>query len=122
MSAAFLDTYALFEIVEGNKDYERMLARSRILTTKMNLLEFYYGLLKRNGKAVADFYYRQFAGYAEESTDVQIQMAAQFRLDKTGKRFSYVDCLGYAMAADLGLPFVTGDAAFEGLPNVEFVK
>jgi len=35
---------------------------------------------------------------------------------------SYVDALGYTIAKAHNLRFLTGDAAFEGIANVEFVK
>ena len=37
------------------------------------------------------------------------------------KRASYIDSWGYEAARALGLPFLTGDPVFKGLPNVEFV-
>jgi hypothetical protein len=36
--------------------------------------------------------------------------------------FSYADAIGYAMSGRLRLRYLTGDDAFKGLPNVEFVK
>jgi len=35
---------------------------------------------------------------------------------------SYVDCIGYILAKELKVGFLTGDREFEGMDNVEFVK
>ena len=35
---------------------------------------------------------------------------------------SYVDALGYAIAMRRKVKFLTGDMAFERLPNVEYAK
>ena len=32
------------------------------------------------------------------------------------------DCIGYILAKNIGIKFLTGDKEFENLDNVEFVK
>lgn len=39
-----------------------------------------------------------------------------------GLTCSYIDAAGYAHARRLGLPFLTGDPAFEGIEGVEFLR
>jgi predicted nucleic acid-binding protein len=50
--------------------------------------------------------------------------ASEFRLsaNRTGKKFSLVDALGYSYSKKLGIKFLTGDREFNGLENVEYVK
>ncbi len=122
MRSVFLDTYALFEIVLGNPAFEQYDYDLQITTTRLNLLELYYGLLCRYGRPVADYYYSHFLPYAAEFSDDAIKHAALFRQANAGKRLSFIDCIGYAVAALAEVPFVTGDSAFKGMPNVEFVK
>ena len=43
-----------------------------------------------------------------------------FRLKHGG--LSYADCIGYVIARREGMKFLTGDAAFKRLENVEFVR
>lgn len=58
----------------------------------------------------------------EADADLDDLLAAvAFRHQHTGKRISYVDALGYVLASKNGLLFLTGDKAFKGLDNVEFV-
>ena len=44
------------------------------------------------------------------------------RLQADGRRCAYIDAAGYAHALDLALPLLTGDAAFQDLEGVEFLK
>ncbi len=46
----------------------------------------------------------------------------QFRLKWKDRKVSIPDCIGYVMAKNLDIKFLTGDKEFEGLDNVEFVK
>ncbi|MBI4210359.1 MAG: hypothetical protein HY544_02525 [Candidatus Diapherotrites archaeon] len=45
-----------------------------------------------------------------------------FRKENKRLKMPYIDCLGYAIARSRGIKFLTGDNAFKGLENVEFVK
>ena len=50
----FFDTYAFFEILNRNTGYSGFVTDISIITTKLNLMELYYGILKNYGKASAD--------------------------------------------------------------------
>ena len=39
----FFDTYAFFEIITGNKSYMKFINGINFVTTKLNLMELYYG-------------------------------------------------------------------------------
>ncbi|MCZ7362945.1 MAG: PIN domain-containing protein [Candidatus Methanoperedens sp.] len=119
----FFDTYALFEIFFGNDDYLDYLD-SEVVTTRLNLMEIYYHLLRDYGEKVAEEYYDETIGYSIEFMDMDIKEAMKFRLKMKRKKkdLSYVDALGVAIANRMNIPFLTGDVAFEDVPNVEFVK
>ena len=51
-----------------------------------------------------------------------IKEAMKFKLAHLKKRFSFADCIGYMTALKIKAKFVTGDYAFKGLENVEFIK
>ena len=40
----FLDTYALYEIIEGNENYIEYTKNVAIVTTKINIMELFYVL------------------------------------------------------------------------------
>ncbi len=117
----FFDTYAIFETMRGNKSYEKY-KEEVITTTILNLGELYYGLLIKQGKKIADSWLKEFK-FDFLPLDARIVVkASYFRFLNKKKKFSYVDCIGYILALEHKIPFLTGDKAFKGLPNVEFVK
>jgi hypothetical protein len=54
----------------------------------------------------------------------RIKDEIRFRLEMKNKKkyLSYVDALGYTIANRMDIPFLTGDMAFEDVPNAEYVK
>lgn len=122
MISYFFDTYAMVEIIFANENYARKTSNVSIITTKMNLLELHHHILNRHGSAAAQKAYDAFKEGLIESTDEDIIDASTFRKSHASMKLSFIDCLGYAMAKRRGMKFLTGDSAFKGLENVEFVK
>lgn len=118
----FFDTYALFEIISGNQNYRKYSYNIAIITTRLNLMELYYGLLVKHGNETADRYYDELVKFSIDVTDEIIKQAMVFRHINKGKNLSYVDCVGYIIARSRNINFLTGDKEFEGMDNVEFVK
>ncbi len=118
----FFDAYALYEILSGNPAYEKYDENVSFVTTRLNLMELYYGLLLKYGKKVAGEYYDYFLSNVSDLDDETVKEAMEFRLENKRSVLSYVDCVGYALARRNGLLFLTGDKAFKGLPGVEYVK
>jgi predicted nucleic acid-binding protein len=118
----FFDTYALHEIILGNASYRRYEVDITFVTSRLNLMELYYGLLRKYGKKVAGEYYDAFIPHVIEIDDDTIKAAMEFRLANKDKKMSYVDCVGYVSSRSNGLLFLTGDKAFKGLTGVEYVK
>lgn len=118
----FFDTYAFYEIIEGNENYRAYAKNVAIVTTKLNLMELHYGLLIQYGKKGAERYFDGLSKFAIEISDEMIKKANEFRASLKKKNLSYVDCVGYVIAKSRNIKFLTGDKEFEGLDNVEFVK
>lgn len=122
MTEAFLlDTYALVEIIKGNKSYARYMD-GRITTTRLNLMELYYSLLRDFNTATANKFYGFFLQFVLEIEDNVIKEAMVFKLANKRENLSYVDCIGYIMSLSHGIKFLSGDQKFNGKDNVEFVK
>lgn len=121
MASVFLDTYALYEIVVGNPQYAKWM-HANAATTRLQLMELYYRLLESYGEDAAEKYHSFFSKFIVEFDDDLMKKAMHFRLTHKTSRFSYIDCIGYVMAAKLDARFLTGDSAFKGMPNVEYVK
>ena len=118
----FFDTYALFEIIKENKNYLRYIKDITIITTKLNLMELHYSLLRTVGKKEADKHYDYFLKFVIEFSDETIKKANEFKFLNKNKKLSYADCIGYILAKMNNIKFLTGDREFENLEYVEFVK
>lgn len=86
------------------------------------MYEFYYSLLRDFNENIAKKFLYQFKEIALKIKDDHIFEASQFKLINRKKMLSYIDCLGYIMAKDYNMKFLTGNKEFENLENVEFVK
>lgn len=117
----FADTYALIEIVGGNPRYHSYLQHT-LLTTIFNLIELYYSFLKDYGKATADLYFREYSRNIIPISETAVAFGMAFKLEHKMENLSYADCIGYALALELGIKFLTGDQKFQDKPKVEFVK
>jgi len=117
----FFDTYALIEIINGSERYRKYL-RITPITTKLNLMELYYCLLRERGEEKAEFYYNFYLPSCISISDEVIKNAMKLKLKFKAKRLSYADCIGYILALGLGIKFLTGDKEFKNMENVEFVK
>ena len=117
----FFDSYAFYEILNGNSNYTKY-SKVAIVTTKLNLMELHYGLILLHGKKEADKYYDQFVQFSVEIYDNIIKLANEFRAIHKVRKLSYIDCLGYIIAKTMNIPFLTGDMQFRDMENVEFVK
>ncbi|MBI2137298.1 PIN domain-containing protein [Candidatus Woesearchaeota archaeon] len=121
MELYFLDTYALYELFVGNAGYKRFEKGVAVITTRLNLMEFYYTLL-RTGVENPDLYYERLLNVIIEVSDKNIKDAMRFRLRNKLKNLSYVDAIGYIIALDKNAGFVTGDVQFKDVEGVVFVK
>ena len=115
----FFDSYAVFEMLEGNPNYLAY-KKSLIVLTKLNLFEIYYGILKEKGKEKAKELLEEFSENVVDYDNSDIINALEIK--KQNSRRSMTDCIGYVVSLRLKIKFLTGDKEFENLNNVEFVK
>lgn len=115
------DTYALFEIFRGNVKYQEY-KKYKINITKLNLFELYSGLLRDVNEETAEKYLDKYSPFVVDFDDEVIKNAAKFKHKLNKRNVSMTDCIGYMLAKQLGIKFLTGDKEFEDLDNVEFVK
>jgi len=117
----FFDSYAFFEIIKGNQNYEKY-ANASIVTTKLNLFELYNGTLEILGEETADVILEKYYEFVTDFDQDIIKEAAKLRIIMKKRNVSMTDCIGYILSKQLGIKFLTGDKEFENLENVEFVK
>ena len=121
-SGSFLaDTYALIELIGGNSGYAPYLD-SVMVTTKFHLAELYYHLLRFYSIDEANRYFDFYSGFLVPVSLSSIAAAMQFKLQHKDEKLSYADWIGYGVAAELGIKFLTGDEKFRNKENVEFIK
>ena len=121
MPRTFLfDTYAIMEIINKNKAYEKYLD-SDIIINDFIFAELCYNLTKEKHPLLKETLdkYAQHISHAEPET---IRKAMEFRLKWKDRHVSIADCIGFMMAQELEIRFLTGDKEFELMENVEFVK
>ena len=117
----FFDSYAFFEILKGNKNYEPY-KKCKIITTKLNIFELYFGLLRDVDEQSAENYFGKYYQFALDFDEDIIKEAAKMRLRLRKRNISMTDCIGYVLSLKLKIKFLTGDKEFESFRNVEFVK
>jgi predicted nucleic acid-binding protein len=117
----FFDSYAIIEIFNGNKNYEKY-THSIIFITKQNLFEVYYAFLRLKKEKIANYFLEKFYPFTIEFDSNDIIDAAKLKLKYKNRKLSMTDCLGYVIAKNRSIKFLTGDKEFIDFDNVEFVK
>ena len=116
----FFDTYALIEIIKGNRNYEKY-KDCRIIISIFNLVELHYAILKISG-SIAERVLEEYASCViKTGTDI-IKEANIFKIKNRKSKLSASDCIGYITAKKLNIKFLTGDKEFKYFENAEFVK
>lgn len=117
----FFDTYALFEIIKGNQNYEKY-KDYQIVVSILNIAELYSGLLRDSGEETSDLLVSKIKFEILDITKDLIIEAVKFRYKNRKHDMSLPDCIGYLLAKKHRLKFLTGDKEFKDLENVEFIK
>lgn len=117
----FLDSYAIIEILKNNPGYAKA-AEAEPVSTRLNLIEVAYHLLSELPKEKAVQIINSLKIKSLEIQENHVTKIAVFRKEHAKKNLSYIDCIGYVLAKENNIPFVTGDKQFQGMENVEFIK
>ena len=119
----FWDTYALVLLLEGDP---RILpyAQEKGITSTLNVAELCAYLL-RAGIDCRDIVNRLREAFViVDIIPLEIALSAaelRHRMRSRGKRWSYVDSIGYLLAKKVGAKFLTGDREFRNEEGVEFI-
>lgn len=115
------DAHALIGLLDADSRYTSYV-KTPFITTDFALLELYW-YCTRNG--VTDKYAHaltRFEGVLQYPDSACLRFAALLRFKHRKEDLSYADCVGWALALQLGIPFLTGDRAFKGKDGVAFVS
>ncbi len=119
-SAFFFDTYAFFEITKNNENYIPYIS-TKIATSKLNIFELYHGFLKNNNEELANILLDKYYQFVIDFDERVIKEAAKMKRELNKRDLSMTDCIGYVMAKQFGIKFLTGDKQFKDMDNVDFV-
>ena len=114
----FFDSYAIIEILKGNKNYQKYIEYDIVLT-KLNLFEVFYRLF-HDSEEKAKIFLEIYSKYVVDFDEEIIEASAKLKL--MNKKLSMADCIGYAIALKHEIKFLTGDQEFKDVSNVEFVR
>jgi hypothetical protein len=98
---------------------------ARVITFNLNVAEIIYKFLQLEKMGAAKSAAETFMQNSLSPSNQDLLAACKLKLElrKTvSKEISLIDALGYSYALENGLLFLTGDDAFKGLKNVQFVK
>ncbi len=121
MTTYFYDSYAIIEFLNNNEKFTLYFEEHTGMITLLNLLEVYYSVLNEAGEEKADFVLQTLFPLITQPSKNTIKNAMKFRQLHKKRKLSYADCLGYQVAKENGIQFLTGDKEFKNLENVEFV-
>ncbi len=125
MARLFADTYALIELLKGNPNYKGY-SNTYLVVTEFNIFELTYAIYRDFGQEEAANVIGTVRTKVEviPTDDSDYLKASDFRssANKTGKKLSLVDALGYSCSRKLGIKFLTGDKEFSEMENVEYAK
>ena len=117
----FFDTYAIIEIIRENKNYLKY--KDEVLTTSvLNVGELFYFLLREYGEETAILWYKRLENITLPIDIEIIIKSMKFRAENKKRKLSFIDCVGYVLAKENNMIFITGDEDFENLDNVDIVK
>lgn len=122
MTVFFYDSYAVIEYLNNNPRFKSYFEEHTGMLTLLNLLEIYYSVLQEAGREKADTVFDTLFPLVVEPAKETVKRSMQFRLQYKKKDLSYADCLGYGVALERGVKFLTGDSQFKDVAQVEFLK
>jgi len=117
----FFDTYALWELLRKNPNYEKY-SNTTIICTIFNAYEFYATLRREFSQRVAENKLDILEDCTVKVSMKNIKDAVEMKKKFNKQNISFIDSLGYIKAKELGIKFLTGDKEFATMDNVEYVK
>ena len=118
----FFDTYALIEIGKNNPNYEFYKKDVKIFVSMLNIMELAYFLIRENKENEIEDIFNNLSKFAISYNKEILISATKMKHQYKKEKLSYIDCIGYFLAKQQNIKFLTGDEKFRDKKNVEFVK
>ena len=120
MKELCIDTYALWEIIQGNPKFSFLLNEEMVIT-EWTLLELYKTMIKSFDKSFSLLWIEKFRPFSRTVNFETLMMSVDFFEENKKKNLSLFDCVGYIYSKTNNLRFVTGDKEFKDMENVLFI-
>jgi predicted nucleic acid-binding protein len=117
----FYDSYSVLAYLSDSPGYAIYFEKNTGFLTRLNLMEICYAILRRHGPKAAHQVLEAYSTYEIEFSLSDVESAMKLRHELRSLELSYTDALGYYISKKEGLRFLTGDKAFKGLPDVEYL-
>ena len=80
--------------------------------------------MEEHGPKAASSILETFSKYLVDLglTDVEGSMKMRLELKQKGRDVSHADAVGYFLARRMGVKFLTGDMAFRGMDDVQYLE
>lgn len=121
MTRFFYDSYAVLAYLSDSHGYAAYFEKNTGVLTRLNLMEVYYAIFRAHGAGAAHQVLEAYSAFEIEFSLGDVEASMKLRYELRRLNLSYADALGYYISKKEGLKFLTGDRAFERLPDVEFV-
>lgn len=122
MSTYYYDSYAIIEYISDNPSFISYFEEHTGILTLFTLSEVYYSVLRESGLEKAEIIFETVYPLVVPVAKETLKKAMQLRFYYKALKLSYADAIGYQVALERNIPFLTGDKAFKNLPAVEFKK
>jgi len=121
MTSKFVfDSYAILEILKGNKNYLKY-ENEEVIINNFIFAELCY-IFYREREPKTEEYIHEYSKFINSVKPEWIDEAMKFRVKWKDRNVSITDCVSYIMAKKLEIKFLTWDKEFQNADNVEFVK
>jgi hypothetical protein len=117
----FYDSYAVLAYLSDNPGYSTYFEKNTGVLTRLNLMEIHYAIFRVHGARAAHEVLEAYSALEIDFSLPDVEAAMKLRYELRNLGLSCADALGYHISRKEGMKFLTGDRAFVGLPNVEFV-
>lgn len=122
MTIFFYDSYAIIEYLKNNPAFISYFEEHSGVLSIFTLTEVYYSVLSEEGETKANEVLEMLYLLVIDTRKETIQKAMKFRFFHKKRKFSYADSIGYALAQERGISFLTGDQQFKDILGVAFVR
>ncbi|MBI4451720.1 PIN domain-containing protein [Candidatus Woesearchaeota archaeon] len=121
MTEYYYDSYAVIEYINDNPAFASFFEEHTGILSIFHLVEIYYSVLREDSRDKAAEVLNALWPLTVQVAKETVEKAMAFKLAHRKDELSYADCIGYALAQERNILFLTGDKAFRSVKGTQFV-